>query len=218
MGFPFLTIIIIFIIVLAVLRKRSDNKAAEKEENFWNRELEANSSVRTDIDMDALPYVKVQMDVFPKDMAETPGGSEIYNGILSLSEQRIMNLGGKTNTDLKIEYGRNHLDEMQKIGENFENLIILIVSAAEYLISQSRYSEAEKVLEYGMSLHSDISKNYMLLGDCYKALNETRKIRSLKESVASMHLMMEKAIITHLDELLEGEEEPALESFSTEGD
>lgn len=176
MGFlPILTLMFIFVLFLAFRYRSTSRKMTESEDAFYRREIEANSTVRTDIDLNSLDYLTIPMDKFPSDSKGNMEMSKALDELNALKDKRILNLTKMSNTDLKLEYGRNHLDEMQAIGENYVQLSILIVTIAEILYEAGEYNDAARILEYGIATKTDINKNYMLLADCYNMLGRDRK-------------------------------------------
>ena len=200
MAFPFLTIFIIFVLWLALRYATVKKKTSEKYDNFWEQEAQANNTPAKDLS--TLDYLKIPVNRFPFDKWEDDEIQMIEVQIKELSEKRILNLTGKTNTELKLEYGTANLDAMTEIGDNFNTLIVLLVDYAKALMQRGDYEEAAKILEYGASVRSDISSNYMLLGDCYVALHKQKQIPVIREQVESMNLMLGHKITNYLDELV----------------
>lgn len=137
------------------------------------------------------------------------------NEITSLSKKPLLNLTGKSNTELREIYGAPNLENMKAIGEDFDKLTIVLVNYAEALINAGLLTEAITVLEYGVFIKSDMSKNYTLLADCFSTLNQPRRIETLKEQLKPLHLLMEPVIISHFEELLNKAPAPS-EDFKTE--
>ena len=142
--------------------------------------------------------------------------SKALDELNALKDKRILNLTKMSNTDLKLEYGRNHLDEMQAIGENYVQLSILIVTIAEILYEAGEYNDAARILEYGIATKTDINKNYMLLADCYNMLGSTRQLTELREQVPTMGLTLERNILSHIDDLIKSSSSTPSENFPTE--
>ncbi|MBQ1901957.1 MAG: hypothetical protein II169_05355 [Lachnospiraceae bacterium] len=188
----------------------------ESEDAFYRREIEANSTVRTDIDLNSLDYLTIPMDKFPSDSKGNMEMSKALDELNALKDKRILNLTKMSNTDLKLEYGRNHLDEMQAIGENYVQLSILIVTIAEILYEAGEYNDAARILEYGIATKTDINKNYMLLADCYNMLGSTRQLTELREQVPTMGLTLERNILSHIDDLIKSSSSTPSENFPTE--
>lgn len=60
----------------------------------------------------------------------------------SLAGQKILNLGGKTNTDLKLEYGVANLETLCACDENYTTLCRTIYEYAECLKKLGHDAEA----------------------------------------------------------------------------
>ena len=100
--------IFIFVVFLfSYLRKRSTREQREAQEQFWQRENEANHTRRQDIS--GLPYINIPLEQFPVGIFEDDALKEDEKKLLALSEKKILNLGGITNTELKLLYGAANL-------------------------------------------------------------------------------------------------------------
>ena len=204
MLFPILGIVLVGMIALALRYRYLNKKMDNDNEAFYERERKANATPKKDISN--LTYIKVPLEKFPIGQIEDEEIKIIEDKLVALSEKDILNLVGKTNTDLKEEYGVPNFDKMQEVGENFNELTVTLVEYSNELMLRNMLDEAISVLEYGIAIKTDISKNYTLLGDCYKQKNQPRKIKVLREQAERYDGIMRESIIRHLDELLEGEE------------
>ena len=204
MLFPILGIVLVGMIALALRYRYLNKKMDNDNEAFYERERKANATPKKDISN--LTYIKVPLDKFPIGQIEDEDIKVIEDKLIALSEKDILNLTGKTNTDLREEYGVPNFDKMQEVGENFNELTVTLVDYGNELMLRNMLDEAISVLEYGIAIKTDVSKNYTLLGDCYKQKNQPRKIKVLREQAERYDGIMRESIIRHLDELLEGEE------------
>ncbi len=204
MLFPILGIVLVGMIALALRYRYLNKKMDNDNEAFYERERKANATPKKDISN--LTYIKVPLEKFPIGQIEDDEIKVIEDKLVALSEKDILNLVGKTNTDLKEEYGVPNFDKMQEVGENFNELTVTLVEYSNELILRNMLDETISVLEYGIAIKTDVSKNYTLLGDCYKQKNQPRKIKVLREQAERYDGIMRESIIRHLDELLEGEE------------
>jgi len=204
MLFPILGIVLVGMIALALRYRYLNKKMDNDNEAFYERERKANAAPKKDISN--LTYIKVPLEKFPIGQIEDEEIKVIEDKLVALSEKDILNLVGKTNTDLKEEYGVPNFDKMQEVGENFNELTVTLVEYSNELMLRNMLDEAISVLEYGIAIKTDVSKNYTLLGDCYKQKNQPRKIKVLREQAERYDGIMRESIIRHLDELLEGEE------------
>jgi hypothetical protein len=216
MVLPFFTIFVIFVILLAIRYKSLNNRQDDMQASFWEREAAANAV--PPVDLDALTYITVPLERFPLGNFTDANIVEMENKLQQLSTQRMLNITGKTNTELKETYGVPNLTKVQSYGENFDQLTVVIKEYGEALLHKECISDAVTVLEYGVAVKTDVSQNYILLGQCYKTLGQTDKISYLMEQVSSMSLVLGPSILRHLQALLDEENasagETAEEDFS----
>lgn len=204
MLFPVLGIVLVGMIALALRYRYLNKKIDNDKEAFFERERRANSTPKKDISN--LTYINVPLEKFPLGQIEDEDIKSIEDKLIAISKKDILNLVGKTNTDLKEEYGVPNFEKMQEVGENFNDLTVTLVEYGNELMLRNMTDEAISVLEYGIAIKTDISKNYTLLGDCYKQKNQPRKIKVLREQAEHYDGIMRESIIRHLDELLPDDE------------
>ena len=79
----------------------------------------------------------------------------------------MLNLNGISNTDLKLTYGPQNLDELTVYGDYFSELEEAILSYGTLLHDAGFLKEAIAVLEKGILLPTDLTQNYIRLADYY---------------------------------------------------
>lgn len=201
MLFPFLTIFIAFLLFLAFRYRKISKTSEEQQAAFWKRELQANATPAQDIT--DLPYLTIPLTKFPLDFSEDSVVLDIERQLQELSEQKILNLNGVTNTELKVRYGVPNLNTMTEIGERYNQLTLLLMDYADALLEADRRIDAITVLEYGVVIKSDISRNYTLLADCYMQQEQPQRVQYLRDQVNAMDLPLKSAILRRLDGLLQ---------------
>lgn len=191
---PYFTIFaIIFIIVFTVRNRQNIKKQADITDNFWEKELEANSTRRKDISN--LEYINIPLEIFPPDVHR-----ESEEKIKALSEKKILNLTGITNTDLKLTYGVANLEFLGECDANFADLVYCIGTYATELLNVNRVEEARKILEFGVSIQADSALIYTTLGEIYHASQETDQIKVLIENAKALDSLQKTSIISKLSE------------------
>ena len=180
-------------------RKKNDHRSEEEKQKFWDRESEANSVRKKDITF--LDYIDIPLQSLPMDSCDDDEISEYQELIKNLSHKRILNLGGLTNTDLKLMYGPANLPELTEYDSNYTTLVNTISKWGARLIALERTDDAQKVLEYGISIKTDVSCNYSLLARIYKDKNQPDKIDALAETANGLDSIMKKAILRKLREI-----------------
>ncbi|MCR4782097.1 MAG: hypothetical protein K5851_05065 [Lachnospiraceae bacterium] len=187
----FLGLIVYITFRLSKLRRTEHDEA----ESFWAREQNANFTPKKDISN--LSYITIPMEKFPSDNIDKEE-ERLYLELRELSEKRILNLDSMSNTDLKENFGMPNLNLMEEIGDNYQKMCSLLISLAEKRISQGDYEGALRYLEFGVGTKSDMSKLYILLGECYAKLGKESKIADITTLVRTMNLPLEKSIIESL--------------------
>ena len=186
---------ILFLAYYAYRRKQIDKVNTQKESDFWQRENDANSTRKQDITN--LDYIQIPVGAYPNE-----GYEETEQQLLALSEQKILNLTGISNTDLKLQYGVSNLAILSDCDERFTTLVRLLTDYAKGLAEHAHIDDAIRVLEFGVSIKSDVTENYTLLAGLYQEKGETAKISDLIESADSLNSLSKDTIRKKLREIL----------------
>lgn len=205
--FPFLTAFMVFIVVLAILRARTTKNEKERSDAFWRRESEANSARK--IDLSTLTYFTFDTNALPLPPEEDPELLQLHREIQAASEKKMLNLNGISNTDLKLQYGPQNLEELTVYGDNFSALENAILSYGIALHDKNHLSEAITVLEKGLLLPTDLTGNYLKLANYYEEKGTLRKIRDLITlSEKNLTGFARDSVGKHLSTILEKAEPP----------
>lgn len=192
----------LFIIAVAIITGASKKWARRQQEtsdSFWERETAANFARRQDISR--LPYITIPLDTFPIGICENEELFGYESALQSLSEKQILNLSGQSNTDLKLKYGAANFPVLSECDDNFALLCSTIAAYGECLLNLGCEKEARTVLEFGISCGTDVSKNYLLLGNLYQKQGDYSALSVLKEQAAALDSVMKNSILAKLDEL-----------------
>lgn len=196
-------IIIGILFTIFIIIKFNDHKfqaeIKSQKDAFWKREQEANATRKKDIGN--LDYIHIPYDMLP--FADTT--NEILNQsqktLKSLEAKPIVNLTGYTNTDLKLLYGTAHINYLMGCDSNYLTLIKTVYKWGFDLHQLGYHAQALTVLEYGVTIKTDIKKHYLLLGELYKSLKEYDKIDELIRSVEELNITSKDSTINALKEL-----------------
>ena len=184
------------------LRKNhcSDKKAVSA---YLDRESAANGTRRKDLAN--LPYVSVPFDMFPLDITLNDEKkqlqiSEYKKEIQNLSSERMLNLIGISNTELKEMYGPANLELLTTYDQNYSRYIRTLQLFSECIYEE--YPEkAAAILEYCITIGTDISGTYELLGRYYLAHNDKEHFLSLYDKIPEKDSLSGKLILNKLDQL-----------------
>lgn len=183
-----------------IKRIELDKKDRSSENDFWEKETAANFTRRKD--MNSVKYISIPFDSFYFGQFSDNDIKSHEENLLSLKDKKILNLTGKTSTDLKLEYGPANLSILDECDENFVTLVKELQAYADALYTANHKHHAKSVLEYAVEIGSDIKSTYTLLADIYVEDNETSKINNLIASANNLDSLMKKPIIASLSEKL----------------
>lgn len=185
--------------VLGALTKKHTKQTKDAEKDFWDKELASNNVRKKSLD--DLNYVTIPMDILPLNvMTENDRIQEYISTIQTLSTRKIVNFTGITNTDLKLTYGTANITVLSEYDENFTALVTTLQKWAKLLYDGGYTEEAHTLLEYAVSIGSDVSATYYLLADMYRSQNDTDKILELIDTASDLSSKNGKIIARTLRE------------------
>lgn len=188
--------IIILLSVLALLRNRTNRTSKKNQDSFWEKEQRANHTRKQDIS--DLDYIQIPLDTFPIGQFTDEKLTSLEQTLTSLSNRKILNLSGISNTDLKLQYGAANLPVLSECDANFTLLARTITAYGERLAELGHWKEAVLILEFGIQCKTDLSKNYTLLGTLYRDHDDSAKIQQLVDIVQNMDLLLKDSILQQL--------------------
>ena len=209
MKLPFFASFIVFIFILQH-NIRKGKKASERMENeFWDRELSANDVRRQSLDdlqyisFTAEPFYPLNMldaKICPDFLSKNPEIKEIISRFLFLEQQKIVNLNEYTNTDLKFKYGVANLPALTEMDSNYNELITLLHNYGSIFTKEGYDTQAVSILEYAVSIGTDISGTYLLLAKIYQENKQWDKLDRLKKEAEIISTSRKDSIVRKLQE------------------
>ena len=167
MKFPFLASFILLIIFFNIRSRSVSRKMEQNEQDFWARESASNSVRKKSLD--TLEYIHIPFDLLPFGTAgDNAMLQQAEDDLTALKDEKIVNLTGISNTDLKLEYGTANITPLTQYDQNYTSLVCALQNWGQELYNQGRYEDAAKVLEFSVRTRSDITATYRLLTDLYR--------------------------------------------------
>jgi len=200
MALSFLGLLIAIFAAVAFFRKRHDRLQEETTETFWEREQEANHVRRQDIS--GLPYISIPFEHFSIGAFSDIQLSEIESSLADLSNKKILNLTGQSNTDLKLLYGPANLAALTEYDQNFTDMLQLFSKYVNRLLELNHLDAAIPILEFCVDAGSDVSKHYTILADYYKNSMQSGKLYALRDKAHNLNSLMKASIIQKLDTII----------------
>lgn len=202
LQFPILLSVIMFIGVLQFAIRRARHKDDKADKLFWQRENEANNVRRKPLD--DVEYVRVDMDRLPTGvLSDDEVIADCIKDIEDLSKEKILNLTGLTNTDLKLKYGVANLPYLSECDNRYTILIQNLQKWSEQLWEKGYQDDAVRIMEYEVSIGSDAHSVYRRLASYYSKRGRTEKIEELVKDVEALNLSTTKTLISDLKNYLE---------------
>lgn len=118
--------------------------------------------------------------------------------IRELSQKKILNLTGRSNTELKLTYGAANLDELSCYDQNYTLLVRTLYQWAEALTELGLTEQAKPLLEFGILCHTDVSGNFLLLARLYRAEQNVSALDQLITQANELNSLTKTALLEKL--------------------
>lgn len=189
------------ILVIMVHHSIHQNSKYEKkaEEEYWEKEAQANFVRKKSLD--GLDYIRIPDEILNLKsnlQNQTTEISACLEKLSLLSEQKIVNLTGISNTDLKLAYGTANITILSEYDLNYTELATTLQKLAEALLEINEKKLAILVLEFAIDTGSDISKTFFMLADLYQESGEAENIDLLIQRAEETHTLMKETILNTL--------------------
>lgn len=193
---------ILFVLWIHVKYKQDNKGKTTWDEEFWEREKEANFARKKNIE--DLDYIIIPERDLPFQDDATEEEKHLQNNVRKILSKKMLNLSGQTNTDLKLAYGTANFPELSEYDQNFNDLLRSLNLWGSYLHKNIDGADARalQILEYAISLGSDISETYRCVAEIYLKDNNIQKIYELMEHVEDTEFFMKDSIIRQLKEVI----------------
>ncbi|MBQ8625140.1 MAG: hypothetical protein IJ419_03085 [Agathobacter sp.] len=195
--FPFLTIFIIFLIILTYYIKKGNAAQSKVQEEFWEKERKSNAVRKQDISK--LDYITIPLEKIPQQLH-----TATEEAFWALAQKTMVNLTGISNTDLKLQYGTANLAVLSEYDANFTEMVSLLPEYTTELIEAGQETAARDLLEFAVSCNADSRKIYSQLASIYKSHNEVDKLKKLMEASEALPELTKRAVQKELSEFTEG--------------
>lgn len=193
---------IVFLVVFP-LKLSKAKKKSKASEDFWARELEANTARR--VNPDTIDYIKIPLEALPFHDNPDKELREIQDSIKELAKERLLNLTGLSNTDIKLAYGVANFPMVSLCDQRFTQLAHVLFQWGSCLFERNEPENAQIVLEYAVSQKTDISGIYTLLADIYLQQSQPEKVEELISLAKELPTLMKDSIVKRLQEKLLGQ-------------
>lgn len=172
----FMCVLLLTILYQYKLRK-IEQEEQKKEDEYLKRERKASLPIKRSLDN--LDYFVISMNTLPFHKDATGRLATIQQTVTDLSKEKICNLTGISNTDLKLKYGANNLKLLSHYDENYSILLRTLAEWSEQLFREDFEADAIHVAQYAIQCNTDVKKTYTTLARIYKKQGNLEKLYAL---------------------------------------
>lgn len=199
MKIPFLASLFIFLLVLGRLLRKNTRIMEKEQESFWEKERAANSVRKKPLN--DLDYITIPLEQLPTTAhSDDSVVQECVDTLHTLSGCKIVNLTGITNTDLKLTYGTANITVLTEYDQSYTLLVTTLQKWADKLYALEDVNSAKTVLEYAVSIGSDVTKTYLMLAEIYSELGVSDRIKELIAAAGKLTTPSGKIILRKFQE------------------
>lgn len=183
---------------LTIQLRKSRNLNEKAAKDFWEEEALADSVRKKqleDSDFVTFPFDKLPAEesFFPDPVPES------LSVLISLSDKKMVNLNGISNTEVKKRFGVANLAVLTEYDTNYETFVKHIYLLCQHLYDISRTEEALMLSEETILTGTDSLSHYKLILQIYREQGNTAGIDWLKEKADDIHSLTRGAILRALN-------------------
>lgn len=191
--YPIFASFVIFVIFFSWSMHRHKNDDRLKTNAFFKKENAANETRKKSIA--GLDYIKIPTnllipfeglisnvsDPLKKEISSDDLDyiNDLYARLEVLSNKKILNLTGISNTDLKLSYGVANLNSLSEFDQNYTILVRTLQLIAAFYYKLDLPFNAKYFLEFSVQTKSDVSSSYLLLAKIYLETGNQKQLESL---------------------------------------
>jgi hypothetical protein len=197
MNFIIFSSFTVFCIYFFFRLQHTKRKEEEIDREYWEREHRANFTRKKPLDN--LDYITIPDNILSMQPSSSDESIAQYLKELNdMSSEKIVNLTGYTNTDLKLEYGTANINILSDYDLHYTNLVTLLQKIAQLLHENGDDVHAIEVLEFAIDTGTDVSKSYYLLASLYKEAGTPEKIYDLILKAQNLKSLLKDSIVQNL--------------------
>jgi len=187
----------VFGIWLTFQLRKSRNLNEKAESDFWENERMANSVRKKQLE--ASDFVTFPFDKLPTEESFAPDPvPDSLPILLSLADQKMINLNGISNTEVKKRFGAANITILTEYDGNYELFVKNIYLLCQYLYDIGRKDEALLLSEETILTGTDSLSHYKLIIQIYQEQGNAAGISWLTEKAQELHSITKGAILRAL--------------------
>ncbi len=179
--------------------RKSRNLNEKAKQDFWEEETLANSVRKKQLE--ASDFVLFPFEKLPSEESFAPDPvPESLPLLLGLSDKKMVNLNGISNTEVKKRYGAANIAILSEYDANYECFAKNIYLLCQHLYDIGRKEEALMLSEETILTGTDSLSHYKLLIRMYRESANSGGLIWLRERAEILRSLTKNAILRALDE------------------
>ncbi|MBQ8528080.1 MAG: hypothetical protein IJ429_06355 [Lachnospiraceae bacterium] len=184
-----------FWLTITLRKSRILNEKAESD--FWENESMANSVRKKQLEES--DFVVFPFDKLPTEESFSPNPvPECLTHLLSLTDKKMVNLNGISNTEVKKRFGAANMTILSEYDANYELFVKNIYLLCQHLYDIGRKDEALMLSEETILTGTDSLSHYKLIIQIYQEQGNNAGIDWLRQKAESLHSITKAAILRAL--------------------
>ena len=175
--------------------KRSNKLNTQNRKAYLENESLANNTRRQSLD--DLDYINIPTD-FLDSSIDIENLQPYLKELENLSQVKIVNLTGISNTELKLQYGVANLPLLTQYDEAYIKLSRVLNKIGLIYFDNNNFNLAKTYLEFDLVNKSDIRSTYETLANIYFQENDNTKLKKLIDKASSLKSINRNIICRNL--------------------
>ena len=164
---------------------RSSNARSKKAmDEFWERERASFKAPSRSVS--DLEYITFPDDLPLNISTDDPQIKEYQETLVNITKNKVLDLSGISNTDIRMAYGRKNLEELSRADQRYITLCRSLNSLSKAYLRTGHPEEAQTLLKFAIDCGSDIKESWVMLGRCHMERDEGDALNLLMEKAAAL--------------------------------
>ena len=178
--------------------RKSRNLNEKASVDFWENENMANSVRKKQLEES--DFIHFPFDKLPPEESFDPDViPECYTALKELSDKKMVNLNGISNTEVKMRFGTANISILTEYDGNYEMFAKNIYLLCQHLYDLDRKEEALMLSEETILTGTDSLSHYKLMIQIYREQGNFSGISWLRENAEKIRGLTKGAILRALN-------------------
>lgn len=172
-----LTSIVLMGLVINNAIRRSNARSKKAQDEFWERERSSyKAPARSTSDLE---YISFPDDLPLNISTDDPQIKEYQETLVNLTKNKVLDLSGISNTDIRFAYGNKNMEELSRADSRYTTLCRTLNNLAKAYMGMDHKAEAVTLLTFALDSGSTIKESWLTLGQYHMENGDTESLETL---------------------------------------